>query len=142
MLDDVERRRFLVEPAREDTAPALVGALDVDLDEGAGQFLRFPRGRRLARAQPYDDVLPARRLAGMKHDVLDDAVALVEDAEHRDSLRHRRYAMLAATGAAPGRGRRGRILLLGAAVAAGKRERDQEQRGELAIHAYSGIHGS
>jgi hypothetical protein len=141
MLDDVERRRFLVEPTREDAAPALVAALDLDLDEGAGQFLCFPRGGRLARAQPYDDVLPARRLAGVEHDVLDDAVALVEDAEHRDALRHRRHALLAA-GAARGRGGRGRILLLAAAVAGGKRERDQEQRGELAIHAYSGIQGS
>ena len=78
----------------------------------------------------------------MEHDVLDDAVALVEDAEHRDALRHRRDALLAAGGAALGRGWRGRILLLAAAVAGRKRERDQEQRGELAIHAYSGIQGS
>ena len=31
MLDDVQRRRFLVNPAREHTPPALVGALNVDV---------------------------------------------------------------------------------------------------------------
>jgi len=31
----------------------------------------------------------------MKRDILHDAVALVEDAEHRDALRHRRHSGLA-----------------------------------------------
>jgi hypothetical protein len=95
MLDDVERRRFLVEPAREDAGPALVRLLDIDLDEGAGQLFVFPRRGRLARPQAHDHVLPADRLAGMQRNRLNDAIALVEQAQNRDALRHRRDAALA-----------------------------------------------
>ena len=51
VLDDVERRRFLVEPAGEDPLPVPVGPLHIELDEGAGQLLRLPRRGRLAGAQ-------------------------------------------------------------------------------------------
>jgi hypothetical protein len=142
MLDDVERRRFLVQPAREDPAPALVRSLDVDLDEGAGELLFLPRSGRFARAKPHDHVLPARGLSGMQRDILHDAVALVEDAEDRDALRHRRDSAL--TGRSRGHfapaGTR-RVLLLAAASARGERERNQ-QRCCSRSHAYSGIHGS
>jgi hypothetical protein len=33
-------------------------------------------------------------LAGVKRHVLGDSIALVEDAEHRDALRHRRHSSL------------------------------------------------
>jgi hypothetical protein len=72
----------------------LVRLLDVDLDEGAGELLLFPRGCRLARSQAHDHVFPADRLAGVKSHVLDDAVPLVEDAEHGGTLRHRGHAAL------------------------------------------------
>jgi hypothetical protein len=94
VLDHVERRRFLVQPAREDPLDLLVGALDVDLDECAGQFLLLPRSARFAGTKPDDDVLPAHRLAGMKAHVPDDAVALVEDSKNGDALTHRRDARL------------------------------------------------
>ena len=87
VLDHVERRQFLVNPARKDAVPALVGLLDVELDERAGQLLFLPRRGRLARAKAHDRVLPPHRLAGLERDVLDDAVALVEDPEHGDALR-------------------------------------------------------
>jgi hypothetical protein len=57
VLDDVERRRLLVEPAREAAAEVAVSVADEDLDEGAGQLLSLPRRGRLAGAQPDDDVL-------------------------------------------------------------------------------------
>jgi hypothetical protein len=72
--------------------------LDVDLDEGAGQFFGLPRSGRFASAKPHNHVLPARRLAGVERDVLDDPVALVEDAEHGDALRHRRHSTLTVRG--------------------------------------------
>jgi hypothetical protein len=142
VLDDVERWRFLVEPAGEHPLPALVGLLHVDLDEGAGQLLLLPRRGRFAGAKPDDHVLPPRRLARVESDVLDDPVALVEDAEHGHPLCHRRDAALAIGGRCdlPRTGR-GRILLLRPLPAGGERDGHQQRSGG-AVHAYSGIQGS
>jgi hypothetical protein len=142
VLDHVERRRFLVEPAGEDPAPALVRLLDVDLDERARQLLFFPRRGRFARTQPHDYILPPRGLAGVERDILDDAVALVEDAEHRDPLRHRRDAALAVGGRCNlPRGGRRRILLLASPPARHKRDCGKQGCRD-GSHYYSGIHGS
>jgi hypothetical protein len=140
VLDHVERRRFLVEPAGEDASPLPVRSLDVDLHESAGQLFLFPRRRCLAGAQAHDHVLPARRLAGVKRDILHNPVPLVEDAKHRDALRHWRDSSLVAS--RPGRifRRRGRILRHVAAVTSGEREREQQNGRPL--HDYSGIQGS
>jgi hypothetical protein len=140
VLDDVERRRFLVEPARENPVPALVRTAHVNLDEGAGQLLFLPRRGRFAGAKADDDVLPADRLARTKSDVLDDSVALVEDSEDGDPLRHRRHSALPRGRCRHFRPRHARILL-GILAASGQRERDQQGRGKP-IHSYSGIHGS
>jgi hypothetical protein len=131
MLDDVQRRRFLVKPARKGALPFPVGPLDIDLDERAGEFFRLPRRSRFARPQPDDHILPARRLAGMQGDVLDDAVALVENAEDRDALRHRgNPGLVGATcrrGGIAGRWS-GRILLIAAAPARREAERARRQQ--------------
>ena len=92
MLDDVQRRRFLIEPAGEDAAELTVGAAHVELDEGAGQLLGLPGGGRLAVAQPHDHVADPDGLAGPEGEIALDAVALVEQAEHRDPLGHGRRA--------------------------------------------------
>jgi hypothetical protein len=131
MLDDVERRRFLVEPAGKDALPLPVRALGVELDEGAGQLLFFPWGRCLARAETDDHVLPAGRLPRVQRHILDDAVALVEDSEHRDALRHRCHALLFGAGrrtSGPGGGRGRRILLIPAATAGSEAEHAREQQ--------------
>jgi hypothetical protein len=142
MLDDVERRRFLVEPARKDSAPLLVRALDIDLHKRARQFLYFPRRGRFAGAQAHDQVLPASRLAGMQRDILHNAVALVENAENRNALRHGRHSALARCRcrnivSCANRG----ILLFATTAARNERKCDQYGCGRLS-HAYSGIHGS
>jgi hypothetical protein len=140
MLDDIERRRFLVEPARKDAIPLPVRTLDIDLDEGPGELFGLPWRRRLTRPKPNGHVLPPRRLARMQRDIAHDPVAFVEDGEDRDALRHRRHSGLVRRG----RGRRllcCDLILLGAAVARGQRKRDH-QRGGGQSHAYSGIHGS
>ena len=95
MLDDVERRRFLVQPAREDPAPDIVRLPDVYLDEGAGQRFRIPRRTRFAGAQADDRVLVANRLPRPQGQVADDAIALVEQADDGDPLGHRSHALLA-----------------------------------------------
>ena len=103
VLDDVERRRFLVEPARKDPAELAVRAAHVELDEGAGKLLDLPGRGGLAGAQPHDHVADPDRLAGPQRQVAREAVALVEQAEHRDPLGHRRRA-----GREPGHGLRAR----------------------------------
>jgi hypothetical protein len=80
MLDHVERGRFLVQPAREDALPALVGAFDIKLHVSTGQLFQFPRGGGFAGAKPYDSVLEANCLAGLDRYVADDSVALIEHA--------------------------------------------------------------
>ena len=74
--------------------PPLVGAPDVDLEEGAGQLLLFPGRGRLAGAQPDDHVLRLRRLSGAKGKIADDPVALVEQTQNGDALAHGRNALI------------------------------------------------
>jgi hypothetical protein len=149
VLDGVEPRRFLVEPAREDPAEILRARIaDVDLDEGAGQLLHLPGRGRLAGAQPHDDVAGADRLAGAQRKFTHLAVALVEQPQHPDALGHRRGA-----GRELGDGLRDvdgldffrilLVLLLGAlrrAGGEGKHRREEWDRASLR-HAQSGIQG-
>jgi hypothetical protein len=143
MLDDVERGRFLIEPTRESATPALVRLLHVELHERAGQLFLFPGRRRLAGAKAHDDVLPAHRLTGAKRDVLNDAVALVENAEDRDAPGHRRDAALPVRrrGSLATTARR-RVLLRLVLAARHERERGKQRCGSGGLHAYSGIQGS
>ncbi len=90
MLDHVERRRLLVEPAGEDPLEPALGVAHVDLDEGAGQLLHLPGGGGLAGAQADDHVADPDRLARLQREIARQAVALVEQAQHRRPLRHRR----------------------------------------------------
>jgi hypothetical protein len=127
MLDHVERRRLFVQPTRKHPVPALVRPLHVDLDERAGQLFRFPRRGRLARPQAHDHVLPADRLAGSQSDILDDAIALVEEAEDGDSLRHRSDSRLRFGRRLIGRRRR-RIAGAVAAFARAERESGEAEQ--------------
>lgn len=119
-----------------------VGPQPVDLDEGAGQLLRFPRRGRLARPQPHGDILDPHRLSRAQREVADDAVALIEQPQHGNPLRHRRHA-----GLLRGRARyvdRDRLVLgrLLALVAAGDKQQGEREDGGEADHAYSGFHAS
>jgi hypothetical protein len=55
-------------------------------------LLGFPRRRRFAIAQPHDHVADPDRLAGPEGEVAFEAIALVEQAEHRDPRGHGRRA--------------------------------------------------
>ena len=72
--------------------PGAVALLDIELQEGAGQGLRLPRRGRLAGPQPDDGIADSDRLARPEREIADDAVALVEEADHGDALRHRSHA--------------------------------------------------
>jgi hypothetical protein len=81
-------------------------------------------------------------LAGVQSHVLNDAVALVEDAEHRDALRHRRDTALPCRGDRNvGGGGKRSILLLRTLAARGQRETGEQDCTDRA-HVYSGIQGS
>jgi hypothetical protein len=140
VLDDIERWRFLVEPAREDPLPALVDLLDVELDERSGERWRFPWRGGFARPQPDDRIAHPQRLPRLHCQVANDAVALVEQADHRDPLGHRRLADILQRGPfARVDQRRLRLLVVGGAIASAKqRGGDEQERGSA--HAYSGVH--
>jgi hypothetical protein len=139
VLDDVERRAFLVQPAGKHPSPEIIGPLDIELDEGPGQFLVFPRRGRLAGAQADDDVLHPDRLAGLQRQVADDAVALVQQAQDRDPLGHRRHARLLG-----GRARHfdGHGIAFGRSLFVAPTAGERQQRGEGESggpHASSGV---
>jgi hypothetical protein len=92
VLDDVQRRRLLVEPAREDTLELPLRIADIDLDERSGQLLNLPGRAGLARPKPDDDVAGAKRLPWAKTEVAGKAVPLVEKTDDGDPLAHRRRA--------------------------------------------------
>ena len=80
----------------------------------------------------------------MERDVLDDAVALVEQTENRDPLAHRSDARLIDAGRSRGVGdhRPRGVLVVVAAPASGNGERENNHRCGSQAHAYSGIQGS
>jgi len=69
-----------------------VAAAHVELDEGAGQLVLLPRRGMFAGTQPHDRIADAHRLPRLQRQVAADAVALVEQADDGDALRHRRAA--------------------------------------------------
>jgi len=90
MLDDVERRGFLVQPARKDPLEDILRIAHIDLHECAGQRLRFPGRRRFAGTQADDHVADPERLARLHRQVARNAVALVQQPDDGDAFGHRR----------------------------------------------------
>jgi hypothetical protein len=130
VLDDVERRGFLVQPARKHPLPELVGALDIELNEGPRQHFAFPRRGHFARAQAHNHVPDPHRLARLERQVADDAVTLVEQSKDGDAIGHRRHARLL-PGRRRSRGRHYPLARLGLglvlAPAAGGKQRQHHQ---------------
>jgi hypothetical protein len=152
VLDDVERRRLLVEPPGKHPLELAARVADVELDKGPGQLLHLPWSSLLAGAQPHDDVANASRLSRLKLDVAPDPVALVEEAQDGDALRHRsgsgrlrchglrnvdRFRLrlrLSPRGLAP--------LVAAALPAGGQRQKSGENSGRARHHASSGVQAS
>jgi hypothetical protein len=121
-----------------------VRALPIDLHECPSQFLRLPWRGGFTGAQANGHVLDAHRLAGPQRQVADDAVALVQEAEHRDPLGHRRDSGLLRRCA---RHIHGDWLIVGRFIpgpVAGRRRQGQRDREKWQgpLHAYSGFHAS
>jgi len=142
MFDHVERRAFLIHPAREDAFPIAVGAPDIELDKCPGEPLGFPRRGRIAGAKPDQRVLGADRLAGLQREIADDPVALVEQGDHRHPLGHR----CDPGGVDRRRQRFGNDFIVGRGVVRPLVARSDHQaergnsEGAAAAHALSGVH--
>jgi hypothetical protein len=104
----------------------------IHLHEGAGQLLGLPRRRHFAAAQSHDHVPDPHRLARLQRQVLADAVALVEQAQHCGPLGHRRGPGRQLIGGRPHRLGRRLLLRRGflsrlVAAAAGQHERQRQR---------------
>jgi hypothetical protein len=142
VLDDVERRRFAIDPARKDSPPLTVASLDVELEESSGQLLLLPRGGPLAGAKPHDRILEADRLSGPHRQVADDPVALVQKADDRDPFCHRSDPRLVGSlDRRLGAGRRLLALAAFLAAARAKQGRHDERTNRRLSHLYSGVQG-
>jgi len=73
-------------------APDPVGTAHVHLHERAGQLILLPGRGAFTGAQPQHHVTGALGIARSHRHVATFAIALVEQADHRDALRHRRHA--------------------------------------------------
>jgi len=139
--------------------PALVLAAHVHLHEGAGQPVLFPGRRALAGAQSHRHlIVDSRGLAWLQRDLALHAVALVQHAQHGNTLPHRGGRSIHGGIVGPDRhsvdalrvARAGDhqlvagIVAAGSAIAApatrttGQREREQRRR---SLHA-SGVQAS
>jgi hypothetical protein len=79
------------QPAGKGAPPfAVRAAPHVELNEGPGFLHILPRRGRLARLEAHDGVAHAQGFARFHLKVARQAVALVEQAHHRDPFRHRR----------------------------------------------------
>ena len=98
------------------------------MEEGAGELFILPWRGRLAGAQANDRILHADRHSRLHPEIADDAVALIQKADHRDPVLHRCDAdLLPRTGGRLGKLDPVALVLVLAALAAG-REKQPEQR--------------
>jgi hypothetical protein len=120
-----------------------VGPKAIDLDEGAGQLFGFPWRGRFTCPQADRDILDPHRLAGLQRQVADNAVALVEQADHRDALGHRRHPWLVGRSARHV-DRDGLILCFVCPISATacSEQQGKGEDGGKTGHAYSGFHAS
>jgi hypothetical protein len=154
VLHDVAIRPFLEQPSREVAPPFIVGsAAHIELHKGAGFLNIFPRRAGFAGLQADDRIADAQGVARLHGEVSRDAVALVEQADHGNALRHRR--------AGQGRGaavadflpldlHRASLIGGGDIIAAARREGQQQSKGQdrqgrarrSPDHDASGLHAS
>ncbi|APE27827.1 hypothetical protein BMF35_a0998 [Aurantiacibacter gangjinensis] len=95
MLDHIDAGVLLEQPAGEDAVPfgipACIAALvHENLHECPGLYRRFPRRGALAGGKADDDIVHTPRFARRHFDVAGKVVALVDEADGRNPLRHGR----------------------------------------------------
>ncbi|AJR22895.1 hypothetical protein TZ53_03055 [Sphingobium sp. YBL2] len=152
MLHDIAVGPFPEQPAGKVAAPFIVGgAAHVELNEGAGFLHIFPGRRGFAGLQPNNGIAHAQRFARLHRQVGGDAVALVEQADHRHPLVHRRAGegrLVAIADLLPLDADRTALVLRRQIVAAatgqyqGAAENRQETSRRAPHHDASGLHAS
>jgi hypothetical protein len=90
MLNDVERGRFLEQPPREHLAPFVVGPVDDDLHERAGQLILLPRLGLVTGFQAHNDIVDPHGGPRFHHKIARQTIAFVQDTERRNAFGHRR----------------------------------------------------
>jgi hypothetical protein len=92
MLDDVAIWPFLEQPSRKCPVPAVVAMLQHEqLDERALFLWHFPLGSPLTGTQAHNRPADADALAGLERDFANQAIALIQQAQHSNALGHRRH---------------------------------------------------
>jgi hypothetical protein len=90
MLNDIERRRFLIQPARKHLAPFVVGPTHDQLDKAARQLLAFPRLGLVTGFKADNRVADPHRLPWFHLKVARQTIAFIEKSDRRNALGHRR----------------------------------------------------
>jgi hypothetical protein len=91
VLHDIAVGPFAEQPAGKIAPPfAVRTAAHIQLHEGAGFLHIFPWRAGFAGLQAHDCIAHAHRFARLHRQVAGQAVALVEQADHRHALRHGR----------------------------------------------------
>ena len=150
MLHDVALRPILEQPAGKHPSPLPLARLEhVDLHKRAGFLRIFPLRGALATAQPHDGATNLPRFSRLQRQFGNEPVSFVEEAQHRDAVGIRRYALVhlcdvfgrARSGFRGGlvRRRRGR----GVALASGDEQSPARRQHQpcMAHHAPPGVHG-
>lgn len=90
MFDHIALWPFAEEPARKDAIPFLIaGILHQQLHKGSGFGGVFPWGGLFARAQPHDHIAHAAGFARLHGEILNQAIALVQQADFSNPIGHR-----------------------------------------------------
>jgi hypothetical protein len=103
--------------------PSLVGSLDVQLHERAGQFFILPWRRRFAGTESNDRVTHPDGLARLQSQVANDSVPLVQKPQYGDALGHRSDVHVLTRSGARRRQSRAICLLLGLIATPARRQR-------------------
>jgi hypothetical protein len=91
VLDDIAIGPVAEQPAGEVAPPLAVRAgTHIELNKSTDFLEIFPRRAGFACLEPHDRVADAQRFARLHRQVAGQAVALVEQADHRDPVAHRR----------------------------------------------------
>jgi len=90
VLDHIQAWTFLVKPAGKRPGPFATALLDIKLNKSTGIALLLPRRGLFTGAQADDDIADPHCLPWLQGQIARCAIALVEQADHRHALCHRR----------------------------------------------------